>query len=510
MKIKSLDRRESWALIAILFCIVLLYFPIIKDATLMVDDWGQLASFEMKISSQFSQYFPLWSNRPLAPILLTIITRIFELNIYWYFIFNLIINLISVILISIIIKKRFDLLTAVVFFILAIQPIVCDSFTYSPINSSTPTVSILLWSIATFLQYEGALNSLKKRFIFPLLLTSSLLIYEITLPLFLLNVLISIKNYKKFINFENISILLALLITLTWQKIIAKYLFTEVYSRLNFAPIDRIPYILNKFIYIFVDAMYLCYNALQRITFLSIVLLIIYFIILNWIFKNNNYNKKSLEFNLKNFTLIFSLLFSCSFLYILSNSTPTIVGYDNRGLSSTWLVFSFLIACLSFLFDSFPRLKILILTLILFFVSNLFIARSEDFIMASKLRMQIISDLTEKTKALNLKSGDKWNFVANIDNLQGTLNHTTIFSVPWDLAPALTLYSGIKSNGAIIHEGNVVINNNNLLIDGWFKLPINETFLYKFDNIKNVGYLIKLDQNIASKEELFLKIKALH
>ena len=124
--------------------------------------------------------------------------------------------------------------------------------------------------------------------------------------------------------------------------------------------------------------------------------------------------------------------------------------------------------------------------------------------------MHIIADLTSKIRDLDLKSEDNWNFIAKIDNVQGALNHTPIFAVAWDLAPALTLYSGIKSNGAIIHEGNVMIKNNNLLIDGWFKLPINGTYLYVFDNKSNVGHLLKMDPSIASRDDLFSRIKALH
>jgi hypothetical protein len=508
MKFNNLNWSSCLIYIAAILCIVFLYLPIIKDATLMVDDWGQLEPFNMRLWEQFSRYFPLWSNRPLAPVVLTLLTRIFELKIHYYFIINLILYSTSILLLSIIIKKRFGILYSVVFYLIALQPIISDTFTFSPINESTPTVSIFLWSIATFIQFEYGINSPKKKLFFILFLVLSLLIYEITLPLFLLNFFISIKNYKKFFNIEIILIIASLMIVIIWQKIIARHIFSDVYSRLNIAPLNEIPFILKKFIYIFIDSASICYNALPRISGSSLLLLPIYFIFLSYIIKKCKLNINSKEYIFKNLILALLLLFSCSSLFILSSSIPTIVGYDNRGLSTTWIVFSFFLVLLIGLFaNSFPKIEIFLFTLILFLIGNLFIARSEDFIIASKYRLEIISDLIEKGGTIGLKSGDNWNFIASIDNVSGTLNHTPIFSVAWDLSPAINIYSGIKSHGAVFHEGNTLIKNKNILIDGWFQLPIDGTYLYVFDNNLHAGHLIRMGQDISSKEDLFSKVK---
>ena len=42
------------------------------------------------------------------------------------------------------------------------------------------------------------------------------------------------------------------------------------------------------------------------------------------------------------------------------------------------------------------------------------------------------------------------------------------------------------------------------------QLLINGTYLYVFDSKSDAGQLIKMDQNIASKMDLFLKVKDLH
>lgn len=503
MQSNAMKIRSGLLLLGIFACVIELYFPILSASGLMVDDWGQLKNYKLEIWTQFKGFFPLWSNRPLGPVLLVIITRLFGMNESYYFVLNSSIFLSSIALLSVVISKEFGKFVSVVFFLLAIQPIISDTFTYSPINEITPVCSIFLWSISVYLQCSSVSTRLRSLLLFSIVITA-LLIYEIILPLLLLNFFIAYgkSTNKNIFNSDSIAIFLALLIVLVWQTVLAKIFFGTVFSRLNFAPISQVPKIVFTFLMTIVEVAKLCIASLRKTSIEAIVLYLLYFAVLALALGLDASNKKLRNLNFKHVFIFFILYLSCSVLYILSNSTPNIHGYDNRGLSSSWIGFSMafvMFTCKTF--ASSLRFRTVLLATVLFLVSNLFLVRAEEFKFASQYRHEIVKDLTSKIKTLHSK--ESFNFIAYIDCfLPGALNQTTIFCVPWDLAPAVELFSGQISNGAVFHAENMNISNGQIYVDGWFSLPVVGTYLYVYDKLHSKGNLVVLSGDINSKDKL--------
>lgn len=162
-----------------------LYLNIFCTSGLMIDDWGQLLPYKLSFHEHISTYFPDWSNRPVGALILLFLTRIIGENYSLYFVTNYIVYITSLAIISLLIFKCSNFFTAILFFLLAAQPIISDTFTYSPINESTPVFSIFFWTLSLYVQSVRK-SKFTNTTIFILLLIS-LLIYEITLPLFLVN-----------------------------------------------------------------------------------------------------------------------------------------------------------------------------------------------------------------------------------------------------------------------------------------------------------------------------------
>ena len=98
---------------------------------IIVDDWGNIGQ-DYYCSNFFECYlgwFPLFSNRPLAPIPIVITTMLFGLSFYAYLIFNSLVYLAAIGLLARELRYWLGQLESQFFFLLAATP-VCNSDTH--------------------------------------------------------------------------------------------------------------------------------------------------------------------------------------------------------------------------------------------------------------------------------------------------------------------------------------------------------------------------------------------
>ena len=80
----------------------LLYFPLILKGGIIVDDWGDIAQSLgcTGFWACYGSWFPMFSNRPLEPLPITLFTFIFGLNIRYYLIANTTVFLAAIFLLA--------------------------------------------------------------------------------------------------------------------------------------------------------------------------------------------------------------------------------------------------------------------------------------------------------------------------------------------------------------------------------------------------------------------------
>jgi hypothetical protein len=160
----SLSRiRIAVTAICLALFVSLEYFPLLKSGILIVDDWGNIVRTLYCDSywECYKSWFPLFSNRPLAPLPITSVTLLFAKNYSWYVLFNSLVYFLGVALVARILYKLLGLFSMYIFFGLCAIPTIAMPLIVSPINQLTATFSFLYWAISVWAIYKYAVNKSK-------------------------------------------------------------------------------------------------------------------------------------------------------------------------------------------------------------------------------------------------------------------------------------------------------------------------------------------------------------
>ena len=130
-----------------------LYLPLILGGGIIADDWGDISQ-TLNCANFFECYlswFPLFSNRPVAPLPITTATLLFKTNFSWYLILNTTIYLLSLFIIGNLLRKILGTFPALIFIILGSIPMILalgkiSLKAYASIPLPEPTIRIFLKS----------------------------------------------------------------------------------------------------------------------------------------------------------------------------------------------------------------------------------------------------------------------------------------------------------------------------------------------------------------------------
>lgn len=509
--------------------IALVYVPYILKGGFIIDDWGVV--YQAKLSSSFwqnySSWFPLFSNRPLAPLILSLVSGVSKESPFGYIVVNLLLWLSAIFITARIIEKYTSRVFFVVFVLFAFVPVISSTLIFSTAMQLTSTFAFFLWSISLLLLHKYLIYRKKIFYItsyFILLL--SFFSYEIVLPLLAIIALFPlyfeyfhnksiVKNPTKLVSKYFFPVTVAPFIILVYQKLIMPKLMI-VYSRMNFTfSWDYIFMHLSSWssavffdlpILLFSSLTYKNYYFIRRIDFwiiFSLLLIICVFL------KKGNTNNHAGKFDNGDYFLffIFSLSFvSGSLLYIFTNTIPTISGYGNRGLSSSWFAFSLVI---SFIAHKFIKSKFFYFLIgVLGLVILTFIVERNKYIESYNLQLSIvqkvISRVNENYEKLTIAS-EKSNKIFVIGNVplysRDNFNNEEVFDHVWDFGFALNL----KSNGRIaggdivtrpkVLDGYVSISDSNMTVsmrDG-FSANISDIWYYELNQESNAEDISKIN-----------------
>jgi hypothetical protein len=243
------SNRKSLLLAGLFLALFLMasYLPLLLKGGIIVDDWGDISQNLGCVGfiDCYKSWFPLFSNRPLAPLPITASTLLFTTHFSYYLVFNTFIYLLAISLTSHLIWRIAGGYAAIVFAFLTSIPFIAMPVITSPINQSTATVAYLYWAIALQCLYRFCqTNSKIAYWLSYTFLLFGFLTYEVILPLLGLSVLLpfilksnfSKESPKKYFFQFIFPILSILAIVVIWQKGIAPRIYGIDHSRLAMSP----------------------------------------------------------------------------------------------------------------------------------------------------------------------------------------------------------------------------------------------------------------------------------
>jgi hypothetical protein len=521
--------------VALLFLIAIYfsfnYLPLIFNAGISVDDWGNIAHNLECTSFRhcYATWFPLFSNRPLAPLPITVMT--FALGSWYsgYLLINSLIYLAAIGICAKVLRAVISLPSAIVFTLFAAIPLIAMPVITSPINQSTATVSFLLWSLSLWSLWRFLQSGNWKSWLWTyLLLLLAFLTYEVILPLLVLTVFLPwIHDSKKFHVFHIrywaqfiTPIIVVLAIVTLWQKGIAPQYMT-VDSRLRFIPSHALAK-LHTFFHVFYKQIPTLFtkmpNYIHWSGIFTAIIGICALIISQFSCKVDGYQTRSMtksvnaidSFKSWRFIFIASLCFlASSFIFILSNESAVSGGYEARGLSSTWFAFAILLAVFSSWSFSSNRfwhtLSIGALAIFLGLCTLSFNVQRDQTIAAWKMQLTILNDVnqliaSEKPQDGSVILGDVPHYLPN------NYNNEIVFSQPWDFGAAIALSNDNRYiAGPVIDSSygrwnQLHIKNDVVHAQNFIGAPLEKVWVYQFDASQNQGTLTQIHTSEKFKQ----------
>lgn len=516
-QISKFSTRLLWVCIALF--LLASYLPLTIQAGISVDDWGDIAhNLECRSFWHcYGTWFPLFSNRPLAPLPITAMT--FALGPWYsgYLLINSLIYLVAIGICAKVLREVINLPSAIIFSLFAAIPMIAMPVITSPINQSTATVSFLLWSLSLWSLWRFLQSGSRKSWLWTyLFLLLAFLTYEVILPLLVLTAflpwvydskkfhVLHIRYWARFIA----PIVVVLAIVTLWQKGIAPQ-YMAVDSRLRFIPSHALAK-LHTFFHVFYKQIPTLFGKLpgyiQWTGIFTAMIGVSALIISQLRNKVNVYQTNSMNAidisKAWRFILIASFSFlASSFIFILSDESAVSGGYEARGLSSTWFAFAILLAAIAPGNFSSNRIwhAISISSLVIFLALSVlsFNVQRDQTIAAWKLQLSIINDVnqliaSQKPPVGAVILGDVPYYLPN------NYNNEIVFSQPWDFGSAIALSNSNRYIAGPVIDSSYGRWNQLHLQDGiiyaqnFVGTPLENLWVYQFDIARNSGSLVHI------------------
>jgi hypothetical protein len=516
---------RSWLWVVLI--VGCLYLPLILGGGIIADDWGDiLQSINCNSFWQcYGDWFPLFSNRPLAPLPITLTTRIFTTHYTLYLLTNSAIYLMALSITAKSLSPFISRFSRQIFFILAAAPFIAMPVIVSPINQLTATVAFLYWAISLNALLKFRLSGDRFNYVLAyFFLLCGFLTYEIILPLLFFTGFLpallqprneasktkSIRDFVKYCIQFIAPILGVLLLIIFWQKVLAPH-FIEVFSRLNFNP-AHLTRILFTWVHLFlVQIPDLFIRAFAYISIESIGLSTLVGGLF-WMsfrhFKNSSSNQISLgrQTNLPFFLISSACLVSSSLIFVLTDESAVSWGYQARGLSSTWFALAIWIACIAKLAQGASKIIREPILLIIFIFTALsilsFTIQRDKYIESWKLQLEILKDLDNLLNAKSI-SGNA-SVIYNVPRYTpNNYNRELVFSQSWDLPAALTITSKHRLQSGIVIDSRAKniqglrIENGKVMVNDQGQASLENLWLYDFDPTSRTGKLSPIGNSAA-------------
>jgi hypothetical protein len=509
LPIAPLKPLYLWALISLITAII--YVPLLINGGIITDDWGDIRqTWDCPgFFACYKEWFPLFSNRPLAPLPITLSTKIFSTNYSWYLITNTAIYLAALALTTQVFALFLRPFAQSLFFLLAVVPCIAMPLIVSPINQLTATVAFLYWAISLKLLMQHDLN---RRWLFYglsyLFLLCAFLTYEIILPLlFFTAFLPAISTPQKltkdwlgyFVKYI-FPILIVLVLVMVWQKVLAPQFFEDM-SRLRINPAH---FLRNLYTWISVFVIQLPNLFLKSFSYFSYSIALIFVLIAALFWQGLVSDKRTGPRLQEKWFLGLSLMswLSSSLIFVLADESAVSWGYQARGLSSTWFCFAIVLACFAQAANSFLKLKRILCLVLIYLLTSFsvfsFSIQRDKYIESWDLQLWILQDAL--TLIQKQAIGPNASILANVPRYTpNNYNRELVYSQSWDFPAALVLYAQDQVRGGIVVDSrgkdlqNLRIEGEIATVNDQGKIDFTNLWLYDYEPTTKRGSLSRLN-----------------
>lgn len=408
---------------AIFYCLILfpLIFLIVRG-NFLIDDWGQLST-GTTIVSQISSWESLWAYRPISWIALPIAVNVLGNNFALLMTLHLTLYLFTAFQIVSWRSLNLGLFQQRVLAILLLSPFFASTFILSPVNQLSASLSFFFFSIGLLVEkrLDGRRNA---NIIIYLCFLFSLLSYEISFPLIMTHYLFTISSKsRKLSDISLLPVVLALLIF--WQKGIAVYIFNSDFSRLE--AFNVIPFVSFILTYLVSIPYALALGIADYPLYIFVVSVLLFYVYVRSLLTPRVSRHES------RVIIVLSLGFlSSGFLFLLSGRYSLIEGYQNRGLTSSWILFSIILVwSLSY------RKSWLLVLVTLVVAANyvLFVGKVAEGVQAGEARREVIAEIFDQESLVN---GSSSTIILDFPCLlPGGNFRSEVFCTSWDARGAL-------------------------------------------------------------------------
>lgn len=497
--------------------VLAIYIPFIFNGGVIYDDWSvlSLGAHHPGIVNSYSAYFSSFSNRPLAPLLLGMVSNLFGQNVTLYILLTLIFWISSTLVVATVLKKYFNNVFFTIFITIAIFPVFSSVVIFSPAMLLIGSSSVFLWSMSLFF-LNSAISKSKTVFyaLSYFLAICSVLVYEVVLPLFIISALWPLIRLKKdCFSFTKSGILkylskfvspFAIIVALIfiYQKVIVP-LFASDISRLRFEGLIIIPQVFAKFLTVItLDIPYLLLSSLSyvgtQVSFFDLMAVILLPALLAVFYLKNRKPISVIPQQQKIFIIsAVSALVSLLPFYMLAGVIPTINGYYNRGLISFSLALAMVIAFLGYYAYIKKSRWFFIIPVFIFLYLASFVVQRNNYIDSWRLQNFILGDVLQKANENNLPKEAV--VLGNVpEYLKYNFNNETVFS---DEVGDFGIALGLKGEGRLslgdaltkvkIDNGRVKILDGGIAIDG-HRADIKDIWFYQYSLKTKQSFLEKV------------------
>ncbi len=414
------------------------YIGLIDGGNFLQDDYGQVTSSKLTYFQQVEAWAPLWGFRPVSLLVMSFFIQTFEHHWVLYAITNL--SLFAVAIWAYFFKVHPFKKQTTKWLALgtAAMPAMASTLVFSPVNQLSATLSLALAGLGHVFLHSSNLGKCFRGALAIIAFSSSLLAYEISLPLLLWTVLsahfndkgLGPKGWKPLFRIS-LPVTVSLAIAVFWQKLIAPILLGAGESRLSSVSL------LAGATWLYALAVSLLPQLLSAAIAqpMLLAMALIGGFICTWLMLLPGEPRQSKGHS----KLVASsvALLSTSFLFVGSGHAADLNGYLNRGLSSTWILLVIFVALALEQLTIFP-IGAGVIALLLASANFLwFNQKIEENTAAGLLRDHIVEEIVSSRSLIPPNAS----ILVDVPCiLPGGKFDTDVFCSSWDLKGALEIH----------------------------------------------------------------------
>lgn len=494
--------------ILIIFFTSLIIFPLLFFGDFQQDDFYILSLNDLKFKDAFSTIILQFSNRPIAALIFSLMSRFFD-SYEYYILFNFLLIILSC---NFIIKSFQDYFDTnyikLIFVFLCIVPIYSYSTIFSSGMQITGNLSVFFWSVSIFflnkfIKTELLLNLIVSNIILILMFIT----YESAFPLIAISFFMPILNKKdsklKLISFF---LLFAILFSTFLQKIVLPEIFNQDISRFRSEGFSFRAFLLYmaantllffNIFYIFFQNFFLSLKIIFNSYFLLAQYFLILFFFITLVFINYKKDKDIKAWKKIKKSKIFSIIVMYAllllFMHAIAKSAMNVYGINNRALVSL----SFFIPLLFvFLFKMINKKKYSMFIVLYFFI-----------VISNYLPIQFnnINYISERNKSLrniidelNKNSYDEKLFLyLDKGSINELYEYTTFINNNFDFINMIGFKYKKYFNGDNIWGAN--ITENIFCNKSYWNLHYRDRIIERFKKTKSLIFIEKNSNNFTLK-----------